>query len=200
MHRHPCPVRPRPRPTRRQALIALAAGPWLPGWAAPAGESADTWSLVQDGRVVLFRHASAPGTGDPPGFRLDDCSTQRNLDAAGRDQARRLGERFRQRNIAVGAVWSSRWCRARDTAELAFPARARQDERFDSFFGDPTSEPARTRAARAALLAWRGPGVLVVFTHQVNITALTGLVPASGEGVLLQPGVDGLQVVGRLTP
>ncbi|MFG5410168.1 histidine phosphatase family protein [Piscinibacter sakaiensis] len=142
-------------------------------------------------------------TGDPPQFRLGDCSTQRNLSEGGRDQARRLGAAFRARGIAVGELRSSQWCRTRDTAELAFPGRLREDADFNSFFGrgDSAQEQAQTQAARATLARWRGPGVLVVVTHQVNITALTGIYPASGEGVVLQPGADGaLAVVGRVRP
>ncbi|GAP37651.1 hypothetical protein ISF6_3596 [Piscinibacter sakaiensis] len=179
----------------------LALGPGLPRPAAAQGEG--DWAALRDGRIVLFRHAEAPGTGDPPQFRLGDCSTQRNLSEGGRDQARRLGAAFRARGIAVGELRSSQWCRTRDTAELAFPGRLREDADFNSFFGrgDSAQEQAQTQAARATLARWRGPGVLVVVTHQVNITALTGIYPASGEGVVLQPGADGaLAVVGRVRP
>lgn len=167
--------------------------------AAPA-RPADGWEHVQPGTVVLLRHALAPGTGDPPGFRLDDCSTQRNLSEEGREQARRIGLAFRARGIEVGAVWSSQWCRTRETADIAFPHRRRDRAAFNSFFGQPDASAQSTLAAQALLAAWRGPGVLVVTTHQVNITALTGIVPASGEGVVVQPGTQGLTVLGRIAP
>src|SRR6266446_4649536 len=77
-------------------------------------------ALRTPGSVVVLRHSYAPGTFDPPSARLDDCSTQRNLDASGRAQARRIGEAFRQNGIAVGAVLSSPRCRCLDTARLAF--------------------------------------------------------------------------------
>lgn len=83
--------------------------------------SSDTWSLLQQGDrgyVVMMRHALAPGTGDPPNFRLEDCSTQRNLSAQGRAQARRIGEAFRRRGIKVARVLSSQWCRCLETARL----------------------------------------------------------------------------------
>jgi phosphohistidine phosphatase SixA len=165
---------------------------------AAADEAA--WARVQPGTIVLFRHALAPGTGDPPGFRLDDCSTQRNLNDEGRAQARRIGEAFRQRRIEVGAVWSSQWCRTRDTADLAFPGRRVDQPAFNSFFGKPDTAPDQTRRARQLLTAWRGPGVLVVSTHQVNITGITGVVPASGEGIVLRSTHSGLEVIGRLSP
>lgn len=170
---------------------------------AMATASDADWSALKDGHIVVFRHANAPGGGDPPGLKLGDCSTQRNLDDAGRAQARRIGEQFRRRGVKVGAVLTSQWCRARDTAELAFPGMARDDPSFNSFFDDRSREPAQTAQARATLARWRGPGVLVVTTHQVNISALTGVYPASGEGVVLapdgsQPG--GVRVLGRVRP
>ena len=154
-----------------------------------------------DGTVVLYRHAEAPGTGDPPNFRLGDCRTQRNLSEQGRAQARQLGERLRARGVPVGAVWSSQWCRTRETADLAFPAQRQDEPAFNSFFGEGTPQAEQqTALARSRLVRWRGPGVLVVVTHQVNITALTGVFPASGEGVVLRPEGAELRVVGRVAP
>lgn len=171
------------------------------GIASTAQSASDAeWAALQDGSILLLRHANAPGVGDPPGFKLGDCRSQRNLDEAGRAQARRVGEQFRQRGIKVGAVLTSQWCRTRETAELAFPGMARDDARFNSFFADRGVEPAQTAAALATLSRWRGPGVLVVTTHQVNITALTGVVPASGEGVVVRPGRGGIEALGRLMP
>ena len=95
---------------------------------------------------------------------------------------------------------TSQWCRTKETAELAFPKRARDDANFNSFFGDSASQPSQTAAALKTLSQWRGPGALVVVTHQVNITALSGVVPASSEGVVARPKGDGIEVVGRLTP
>ncbi len=181
------------------ATTALAAS--LCTAPATAQPSTDTeWDALQDGTVVLFRHANAPGGGDPPGLKIGDCSTQRNLDDAGRAQARRIGERFRDRRIRVGAVLTSQWCRTRETAELAFPKQARDDPNFNSFFGDAARGATQTAQAKTALSRWRGPGVLVVTTHQVNITALTGVYPSSGEGVVLRPRGDGVEVIGRLPP
>jgi phosphohistidine phosphatase SixA len=168
--------------------------------AAQAGEGADAWTALQDGSIVLFRHAEAPGGGDPPGLQLGDCTTQRNLDDAGRAQARRIGAAFRSRGVKVAQVLTSQWCRTRDTAELAFPGQVRDDARFNSFFGDRSREPAQTAAALAFLAGWRGPGVLVVVTHQVNVGALTGVFPASGEGIVLRPRGAGVELLGRIQP
>lgn len=176
------------------ACLALAAGAVL---------AQDAWrELARPGAIVLFRHATAPGVGDPSGFRLDDCATQRNLDEQGRAEARRLGQEFRRRGIAVGAVLSSQWCRTRETARLAFGDAVRDEPAFNSFFRrGPQEREAQTGRARRLLREWKGPGVLVVVTHQVNITALTGLGAASAEGVVVQATPEGpLRVVANLQP
>lgn len=175
-------------------LLLLALG------ASSLAHAQNDWKVITDRTVVLFRHALAPGTGDPPGFRLNDCRTQRNLSAEGRAQARRIGEAFRARRVPVTRVLTSQWCRTRDTAALAFPGLARDEAAFNSFFADSAREAARTRAARDVLSRWNGPGVLVVVTHQVNITALTNIVPASGEGIIVRFENGRLNVLGRVTP
>jgi phosphohistidine phosphatase SixA len=167
---------------------------------ANLAHAADGWAALQSGTIVLFRHANAPGGGDPTGVTLGDCRTQRNLDAAGREQARRIGAAFRSRNVAVGAVRSSQWCRTRETANLAFPGLFRDEPAFNSFFDDRSREPARTRAALGVLDAWKGPGVLVVVTHQVNIAALTGISPDSGEGIVVRMSGGRPVVLGRIKP
>lgn len=153
--------------------------------------------------VLLFRHATAPGVGDPPNFKLGDCGTQRNLDEAGRAEARRMGDLVRARHLKVGAVRASQWCRTRETAQLAFPEAAVQDApAFNSFFSqEPLEGEMQTQKARDAMRAWKGPGALVVVTHQVNIAALSGVNPVSGEGVLMRRQKDGsFKVVGRIRP
>jgi hypothetical protein len=103
----------------------------------PAAGRADApiGSLDQPGIVVALRHALAPGTGDPPGFVLDDCSTQRNLDGRGRDQARAMGERLREAGLGDAAVFSSRWCRCLETARLLALGPVTPLPALDSFFG-----------------------------------------------------------------
>lgn len=184
--------------TRRHLLLSLGAL-GLPALGR-AGEPA-----LQPGDVLLFRHALAPGGGDPPGFRLGDCSTQRGLSDEGRAQALRLGDAVRARlaaqGLSLGGVWTSPWCRTRETAVLAFPAQTVVEQpAFGSTFSEREREPAQTRAAQALLSAWRGPGVLVVVTHQVNITALSEVFPASGEGVAMRWRDGRGQLLGRLAP
>lgn len=174
----------------------------LIGLLSPAPALADAAAralLAEGGRTVLIRHATAPGTGDPTGFVLDDCSTQRNLSDEGRAQARRIGARFIEWGVAVDAVLSSRWCRSLETARLAFGAdRVQPFEAIDSFFGDRSNEPGQTAAAKARIAAFRGKGVLVMVTHQVNITALTGIVPGQGEAVVVESAGNGIAVVGQI--
>jgi broad specificity phosphatase PhoE len=194
--------------SRRQWLLAAAAATVHRSAGADAqADAAIDAGLVrrlqqEAGCVLLMRHASAPGGGDPPGFRLDDCSTQRNLSDEGRAQARRIGERLRALQFPVAAVWHSQWCRARETAELLALGERRPMPLFNSFFDDPDGARERhfVAEARPLLAAWPGPGVLLVVTHQVNITALTGVFPASGEIVAMRfSSVAGAQLLGRLT-
>ena len=156
------------------------------------------WQALQDGTILLMRHALAPGTGDPSTFVLDDCATQRNLDERGREQARQWGESIRARGVAVGAVWSSQWCRTLETARLMAVGEVQGKPVFNSFFQDFSEREQRTREAAAALASWQGPGVLVVVSHQVNISALTGKPTRSGEGVIVRWQGQALEVLGRL--
>jgi broad specificity phosphatase PhoE len=170
----------------------------------PASARADEnlWAALRGGgQVVLMRHATTtPGVGDPAGFRLDDCPSQRNLTDGGRDEARRIGAAFRSRGVRVGRVLSSRWCRCLETARLAF-GQAEPWNALDSIFEDRHREPERTQAVRQELRARPTDGNLVLVTHGANIVALTGVSPAPGEFlVLTHEGGGGLRVVGRLAP
>jgi len=181
------------------ALLFLGAALAVP---ASAADSEALWALLQKGgQVVVIRHASTePGVGDPPGFRLDDCATQRNLSEAGRQQARRIGEAFRAHGIPIGQVFSSRWCRCLETGRLAF-GTVEPWTPLDSFFDDRSREPEQTGAVRARVSARPAGGNLILVTHGVNISALTGILPAQGEMVLLSPQGNGaFRVAGRLRP
>jgi phosphohistidine phosphatase SixA len=183
---------------RRRTLISLPAvfAVLWPFAAAPS--EVEAWAALRTGAVALIRHANAPGTGDPPGLRLGDCATQRNLDDRGRSQAARIGARFAEQGVAIGAALTSEWCRAVDTAALAFPGRNRTEPAFNSFFDERSREPVQSAAARRIITDWRGPGALAVVTHQVNITALTGVVPSSGEAIVIRVDGERLSVIGRI--
>lgn len=160
------------------------------------------WELLQaGGQVVVIRHAlTEPGVGDPPGFRLDDCQTQRNLSAVGREEAKRIGAAFQTRGVPIGQVLSSRWCRCLETARLAF-GTVEPWPPLDSFFNDRRREAEQTDAVRQRASERQAAGNLILVTHQVNISVLTGIFPAAGEMVILTPQRDGtLRVAGRLKP
>ncbi len=148
--------------------------------------------LARPGHVLLMRHANAPGVGDPPGMDLADCSTQRNLDARGRAQARELGERIRSAGVPTARVFTSEWCRCRETARLLELGPVEVLPALNSFFEEPAQREPRLSALRAFLEKLpRDGGPVVLVTHQVTITALVGVYPASGEGVVLRLRADG---------
>ena len=183
------------------AALALSVVPALTATATPA--TTDIWQELRTGRgyVVMLRHALAPGTGDPAGFRLGDCSTQRNLSAEGRRQAIAIGAQWRRERMPVDRVLTSRWCRARDTARLLAVGKVTAYPALDSSFTVSDTAAARRAAQVRALIAnHRGePGVLVLVGHQVNITDVTGIVPASGQAVVVKARPDGtVRVVGTL--
>ena len=189
-------------PLDRRALVVGPAFLWAgAAFGRNAAGSDAMGALVEGGSVALIRHATAPGTGDPPGFRLGDCSTQRNLSEAGRRQAAEIGRRLRGAGVLVTEVHSSRWCRALDTAKLAFPeVPVTPDAAFDSFFDERGNRERQTEQARALIASWRGrQGTLALVTHQVNITALADVFPQEGEIVVLRSTASATtEVVGRV--
>lgn len=178
------------------ALVGAAGGPLLGSAVAAAPE--DTAALLRRGGVVVaFRHALAPGTFDPPNFKLGDCSTQRNLSAEGREQARRIGAWFTAQGLRPDSVRSSPWCRCMDTATLAFGA-AQAWPALASPVGSPETTTAdRLAQLRAALVqASQQPGRLAVWvTHMFVLADLVGVNTASGEGLVLQADAAGKPVV-----
>jgi phosphohistidine phosphatase SixA len=170
-------------------------------WAAWATAShPEVARLLRAGRAVaVFRHAEAPGTYDPPDMRLGDCSTQRNLDDAGRDQARRMGAWFTAQGLDPLRVRSSPWCRCLDTARGGF-GRAEPWSALGSPQGLSDSDrAAQWVALRAALADLPSRGFEVWVTHNFVIADLAGVSTASAEGVVLGPGQGGaVRVLARL--
>lgn len=182
---------------QRRTLIAAALT--FPGVAA-AQAGADMATLLEAGGcVIAFRHALAPGTFDPPDFRVDDCRTQRNLSDEGRAQARRIGAWFQARRLTPARVRSSPWCRCLETAELAF-GRA---ERWD-LLGSPVGSSAQVNNRRgpglkAALAAVPAGRFEVWVTHNFVLQDLAGGGGSSGEGFVLRAGAAGaVQVIARM--
>ncbi len=151
------------------------------------------------GYVLLMRHALAPGIGDPENFNVNDCSTQRNLNDEGRTDAREIGSWLKRRDVKIFRVESSRWCRAKETAELLDIGKVRPNKNFDSLFRDP--DPAnhpQTAAIKKRIFNHRNTrGLLVMVGHSVNIQTLTGTSLESGEGVLVRTTPQGeLKILG----
>jgi broad specificity phosphatase PhoE len=183
---------------RLALLIATVVG------VLPAAARADDalWTLLRGGgQVVLIRHAvTTPGAGDPPGFRLDDCATQRNLIDRGREDARRLGAAFRARGVPVGQVLSSPWCRCLETARLAF-GRAEVWTALSNLYGDRSREKEQVAAMRAGVGQRPSEGNLVLVSHGSTIQALTGESLAPAELLVVTPqGDGGFRKAGRMVP
>ena len=157
--------------------------------------------LADGGYTVLMRHARAPGTGDPANFELGKCNTQRNLSARGRQQAQRIGARLAARAIVFDKILTSQWCRTIETAKLVFS----RDEiiefpALNSFYQDRSTEAEQTAEVIKAIRDYSGFGNQIMVTHQVNITALTGITPREGESIIVgpDPDTDGIKVFARL--
>ncbi|TVQ53413.1 MAG: histidine phosphatase family protein [Rhodobacteraceae bacterium] len=179
------------RLTRRAVLLGASL--------APLAAKADPVlaALAEPRTHAALRHALAPGGGDPPGFRLDDPATQRRLSDAGRAQARAIGARLA--GVRFDHVLTSRWDRCRETAALLGLGPPRDAPALDSFFGDRARGPAQTEETRALLLAMAPEETALLVTHQVNVTALTGVVPRSGEVVVFTiDHAGGVEVRGRI--
>jgi broad specificity phosphatase PhoE len=175
-------------------LAGLVTGP------ATVGADEQVWALLKSGgQVILIRHAiTTPGVGDPPGMRIDDCSTQRNLTDEGRRDARRLGERFGARGIVVDRVLSSPWCRCLETARLAF-GTVEVWQPLGNLFGRDEARAAQVRQMRALVGEMRTGGNVVLVSHGSTISALTGVMPAPAEMVVATPqGAGRFTVAGRL--
>ena len=182
----------------RLTLAALAVSLIVAPTGALADEQ-DAWAaLVNGSHVALIRHGSAPpGYGDPPGFKFDDCATQRNMDERGRAQARAVGEAFRQHGVPVDKILSSPWCRCLETARLM--ALGPVESTMAVAASDRS--PDRLIALKQMVSAWRGPGTLVLVAHAMTVQPLVGILPEQAETVVLQPAPAtelGLRVVGRI--
>ena len=177
-------------------IVALAV------LSVPVAANEDLWTLLEaGGQVVLIRHGlTTPGVGDPPGMRLDDCSTQRNLIDTGRQEARRVGKAFRARGIPVGRVLSSPWCRCVETAQLAFGTRPETWLALSNLFGRQEAAAEQVRDLRARVSERPADGNLVLVTHGSTIAALTGINPGTAEMVVVTPRGGGrFAVAGRLS-
>jgi len=160
----------------------------------PSAAQADQSPLAllnQANHFALMRHALAPGTGDPVNFSLEDCATQRNLNGAGRDQARAIGDALREAGVDDALVFSSQWCRCMETGDLLKLGPVIPLPALNSFFRDYQRGPEQLKTLRAWLddQPLLEPTILV--THQVVITGLTEVFPSSGELLIMQRKASG---------
>ncbi len=176
------------------AVFALMTTPAAAASPVPVSE------LAKPGRVLLLRHTIAPGVGDPPHFQLRDCNTQRNLDAAGRQQAVRLGQRIAQAGARNAKVYAGQWCRTLETARLLGLGPVTELPALNSFFGQPDKREGNLDGVRKFLAALPIDGSPVVLvTHQVTVTGITGVYPESGGGAILElNGTQMPRIVGEL--
>lgn len=164
------------------------------------------WDKLQGsapkGYVLLLRHTLAPGSGDPANFKLNDCSTQRNLSEVGKKDAKEVGEWIKRREIKIFGVESSRWCRAKDTARLLNLGKVKLNKNLDSLFqeSDAVNHPSTLKVRQQILNHRNKVGLLILVGHFVNIGAVTGVGVESGEGVLVQADSKGVLKVVGLTP
>jgi phosphohistidine phosphatase SixA len=157
------------------------------------------WALLRDGgHVVMIRHAMISGSSEPANFDIDKCSTQRNLSERGKQQARKIGALFAARAAPVERVLSSRYCRALDTARIAFEISPEAFEALDPLPDDEAARKAQSEAVLAEMAKFSGSDNLVMITHLENIRELTGISPREGEAVIVQPEGERLRVLGRI--
>ena len=160
--------------------------------------SEQAWNLAEEGdKIILIRHSLAPGGGDPPGFKIDDCDTQRNLNRKGINQSKKIGKLFINNKVPVDKVLSSQWCRCKDTAKYAF-GNFKEFTALNSTFQSPynKNEPKQLKELYNFVKKWEGNGKnLVLVTHYSIIIAVTNTVPSSGEIVITDKNFEVLGTI-----
>ena len=156
------------------------------------------WKPAKNGdKIILIRHSKAPGFGDPPGFKIKDCKTQRNLSKEGINQSKKIGKLFKKNQIKIDKVLSSQWCRCKDTAKYAFK-NYKEFSALNSTFQPPYDKKAKKqiKELKDYIQNWNGNGSnLVLVTHYVIITAITDVVPRSGEIVIIDKNFKTLSTI-----
>jgi len=168
--------------------------------ATPASATEAGWALLRSGgQTVLLNHANAPGTGDPANFDIENCRTQRNLSERGRHQARRIGALLAARAAPFSEVYSSRYCRAHDTANLVFGERnVELLEALDMITGDEEQDDAALESIIELINGYTGSGNMFMVTHPENVNEWMGIRSREGEAIIVVPSAEGLHVAGRV--
>ena len=160
--------------------------------------SEQSWKIAQEGdKIILIRHSLAPGGGDPAGFKVDDCKTQRNLNRTGINQSKKIGKLFKKNKVPVDQVLSSQWCRCKDTAKYAF-GNFKEFTALNSTFQSPydQNEAKQLKDLYAFVKDWNSNGKnLVLVTHYSIITAVSNAVPSSGELVITDKNFEVLGTI-----
>ena len=156
------------------------------------------WKPAKEGdKIILIRHSIAPGSGDPTGFKIKDCKTQRNLSKEGINQSKTIGKLFKKNEIKIDKVLSSQWCRCKDTAKYAFK-NYKEFSALNSTFQPPHDKNAKKqiKELKDFIKNWDGKGSnLVLVTHYVIITSITDVVPRSGEIVIIDKSYNTLSTI-----
>ena len=171
----------------KKNIISLIVYLFLFLFTSQLNASNQAWNLAQEGnKIILIRHSLAPGGGDPPGFKINDCKTQRNLNRTGINQSKKIGKLFKKNKVPVDQVLSSQWCRCKDTAKYAF-GNFKEFTALNSTFQSPynKNEGQQLKELYKFIKKWDGKGKnIVLITHYSIITAVTNAVPSSGEIVI----------------
>ena len=141
--------------------------------------------LKKDGKLIFIRHAYAPGGGDPDNFDINDCNTQRNLSDAGREQANKIGSFFKSNKILIDKVYSSEWCRCKETAQIAFN-KFETKNFLNSFFSSKFAQnkESQIKKLKEFIINWDGKNNVIFVTHYVVISEILNYAPSSGEIII----------------
>ena len=142
-------------------------------------------SLEEGGKLIFIRHAYAPGSGDPKNFNLYDCSTQRNLNNSGREQSKKIGILFSKNNIKIKNIFSSEWCRCKETADIAF--KKFETKKFlNSFYSAKfaKNKEKQIKEFENFINNWDKKENLIFVTHYVFISEILNYAPSSGEIII----------------
>ncbi len=168
--------------------IALTGLVFLAPTAATHATEAAWARLAQGGYTILLGHGRTLGNGEPLRPDTGDCAGVKTLSDRGIQSARRLGMRFAARAVSITAILSGDYCRAQETAALAF-SRSKIETRA---YLNPPAEDADPSAFPPDLIAaietFSDYGNQLMITHPALIRALTGTLPRQGEAVIVAPG------------
>jgi phosphohistidine phosphatase SixA len=169
----------------------------------PQAKAAIADDLKDGQHVLLIRHADAPGYGDPAGYVIGQCSTQRNLGDYGKKQAKAIGSWLNKQGIDKAQMISSPWCRCSDTARLMDLGPVKIESSLGSFFDDMSLEKKQTKELEQLIqseLEKQAKVPVILVTHHVNIRAFMGQNVSQGDMVLVKVNKNGEYVSHTIYP